>query len=472
LNICRNGRKTYVLLDANCANHPQVQVARDALVRQLRKQGAHVTVLNLPTSKNGEWNGPDDYLADCDDQAMSEVMEGRCEDAENHAADSGSRKKDTSQAKELIALGEKFELFHASDATPYAGIAINDHREVWPTHSKGFKDYLAFEFFEKTGSVPGSQALRDALATLDGVARFRGDQHEVYIRIAADGDDTIWLDLADANWKAVKITVGGWSVVDRPTVRFRRSPAALPMPMPKHGGSLDELREFINLPDDNGWIMLVSWLVTALKPKGPYPILYLLGEQGSAKSTAGRVSRDLVDPYKAPLRTAPRDERDLYVAANSSWVVGFDNVSVIPPMLSDALCRLATGGGFGTRTLFTDSEETIFESMRPMVLNGISEAASRGDFLERCIVVNLPSIPKSKRLSEEDFWNRFRTAQPRILGALLDGVAAALRNSKAADDVRNAMSKLENNIPEPTPALTDTYGTLKPRKEESDRTIQ
>jgi hypothetical protein len=42
----------------------------------------------------------------------------------------------------------------------------------------------------------------------------------------------------------------------------------------------------------------------------------------------------------------------------------------------------------------------------------------------------------------------------------------------AADDVRNAMTKLENSIPAAEPkTLTDTYGTLEPPKEATKLTI-
>ena len=40
LGICSDGRKVYVLLDANCASNHAVQAARNALVRQLLKQRA------------------------------------------------------------------------------------------------------------------------------------------------------------------------------------------------------------------------------------------------------------------------------------------------------------------------------------------------------------------------------------------------------------------------------------------------
>src|SRR5262249_28732422 len=144
--------------------------------------------------------------------------------------------------------------------------------------------------------------------------------------------------------------------------------------------------------------------VAALRPTGPYPFLYLLGEQGSAKSSATQIIRDLIDPFKAPLRTTPRDERDLYIAANNGRVIAYDNVSRLEPWLSDALCRLATGGGFSTRTLYTDYEEVLFDMQRPILMNGIEEVANRGDFLERAIMITLPSISESKRKDEATFW--------------------------------------------------------------------
>ena len=119
----------------------------------------------------------------------------------------------------------------------------------------------------------------------------------------------------------------------------------LPLPTPESGGSLRELRTFLNV-EDSTWPLVVAWLVAALRPRGPYPVLALFGEQGSAKSTTGRLLRDLVDPNSAPLRAEPRDGRDLMIGANNSWCLAYDNLSHIPPWLSDALCRLSTGGGF------------------------------------------------------------------------------------------------------------------------------
>lgn len=118
----------------------------------------------------------------------------------------------------------------------------------------------------------------------------------------------------------------------------------LALPVPKRGGTVDELKQFVNVSDDDSWRLLVAWLVQALRPRGPYPVLLLQGEQGSAKSTAERLLRALVDPSVAPLRTTPRNEHDLYIAATNAWVIALDNISNLKPWLSDGLCRLSTGG--------------------------------------------------------------------------------------------------------------------------------
>src|SRR5262249_28492037 len=151
------------------------------------------------------------------------------------------------------------------------------------------------------------------------------------------------------------------------------------------------------------------------------------------KSTTSRVLRRMIDPHVTVLRCEPRGVRDLMIAATNSWAVALDNLSGLPPWLSDALCRLATGGGFATRTLYTDDEETHFDAMRPVLLNGIEDVATRGDLIDRCIAFTLPQIPEEKRREEEPFWREFEAAQPKLLGAFLDTVVGGLQ---ALPDVR------------------------------------
>lgn len=135
-----------------------------------------------------------------------------------------------------------------------------------------------------------------------------------------------------------------------------------------------------------------------------------------------------MDPNTAALRSEPREERDLMIAASNGWCIAFDNLSRMPVWLSDSLCRLATGGGFATRELYANDEEILFDAQRPVILNGIEELATRSDLLDRAIILRLPTIPDEKRRRQSLFGGEFHVAQPKILGALLDAACAALRN--------------------------------------------
>jgi hypothetical protein len=197
------------------------------------------------------------------------------------------------------------------------------------------------------------------------------------------------------------------------------------LPVPERGGSIEELRPFLNV-DDDGFTLIVGWLVGALHPRGPYPPLILQGEAGSAKSTTSRVLRSLIDPNIALLRTKIAGIQDLMISATNSWCIAFDNLSGLSDSQSDDLCRLATGAGFSTRQLYSDDEEKIFQATRPILLNGIDGTARRGDLLDRSIIVYLPNIRDGKRKLESEFWQRFNLARPRILGAILTAESTAL----------------------------------------------
>jgi hypothetical protein len=141
--------------------------------------------------------------------------------------------------------------------------------------------------------------------------------------------------------------------------------------------------------------------------------------------------RALVDPSTAPLRTTPRNEHDLYIASTSSWVMAYDNISSLPQWLSDAICKLSTGGGFSTRTLYENREQELFDAIRPVILNGITDMATRPDLLDRSIIVRMPHIQEKDRKPESVIWEELDKAAPRILGFLFDAVSSALMNLPA-----------------------------------------
>jgi hypothetical protein len=173
---------------------------------------------------------------------------------------------------------------------------------------------------------------------------------------------------------------------------------------------------------------VVGWALAVFRDRGPYPVLVLSGEQGSAKSTAAAILRALLDPNTAPLRALPRQDRDLFIAASNGHVLAFDNVSGLPHWISDNLCRLATGGGFAVRQLYTDQDEVLFDASRPQILNGIEDVVTRPDLADRSILLRLEPIPEEDRRPEAEIWAAFEKERPEILGALLGAVVEGLKN--------------------------------------------
>jgi len=336
-------------------------------------------------------------------------------------------RSEPTQSERLIDYVEGSELFHTPDGTAHATIWVTDHWETWPVKSRRFSQWLRQAFYHETGRAPSAQALVDAGATIEARAVFDGPEYRVFIRIA-EHDGAVYLDLGNPKWEVAEITVADWRVISDPPVKFVRKDNAAALPRPVRGGGVADLRPFLNVWSDEDLVLLVAWMIGALNPRGPYPALVLQGEQGSAKSTAVRVLRSLVDPAVEPLRAPPRDERDLALAASGNWTPALDNLSGIRPWLSDALCRLATGGGFATRELYSDDREVIFSQKRPVILNGIDSLAVAGDLRDRSVIIELPSIPPAKKRTEREFYRELEAVRPKVLGALLDAVSCALLN--------------------------------------------
>jgi hypothetical protein len=353
----------------------------------------------------------------------------------------GGGKGDETQADILIEIANVADLFHTSDLVAYADMRIGGYRETWPVRSKGFRRWLLRQYYDKTKGAPNSEAMQAAIGVIEAKAHYDGPEQRVHIRIGGAENGTIYVDLCDEAWRAVEIDAIGWRIVDEPPLRFRRSPGMLPLPVPVRGGSIDDLRPFLNIgvsieqraklstciDPDTGFVLTVAWALAALNPNGPFPVLSFAGEQGTAKSTAAQVLRSLVDPNAVPLRTPPRDDRDMFISANNAWMMVYDNLSSMSEDLADAMCRLATGGGFAPRALYTDADEVLFNATRPQILNHIEDIVTRPDLADRCLFLTLEPISDEDRLAEKKFWADFAEVQPGILGALLDGVSEGLR---------------------------------------------
>jgi len=334
-------------------------------------------------------------------------------------------------AEILLRLAESATLFHDDSGRAFASVPVENHLETQDLLGTGFRRWLKRRFYMEQGRPPSVQSFQDVMGILEAKAQIDGHKEQVFIRVA-EHDSRIYLDLGDPAWRAIEIDAKGWRIVDKPPVRFRRPNGFHPLPEPTHGGSITTLKDFVNIHDDD-FLLLVAFLAAAMRVSGPYPILVLTGEQGAAKSTLARTIRLLLDPHAMPLRSEPREPLSLVIGAVNGWLVAMDNLSTMPGWLSDALCRLSTGGGQANRTLYTNDEETFLDAQRPVVLTGITDFVNRADLTDRCVFLHLLVINETNRQTEKKFFKAFHAEYPAILGALLDAIAGGLKKLESVD---------------------------------------
>jgi hypothetical protein len=325
--------------------------------------------------------------------------------------------KPRAQAAILTDIGKTHHLFHDDGGEPYAKVGGG----AYSVTGTEYKELLGRDYYQLTGKGANRNALADAVNTLSAIAKFDGPREPVYLRVG-EHDGGIVIDGGAADWNGYHVTAEGWTPLERLPIHFRRAgkPRALPPPTTP---DFARLWRHVNVVQEHR-VLVAAWLLAALRPRGPYPALALVAEQGSGKSHTSRTLKALSDPSASPLRSPPREERDLLVAAVSSWVLALDNLSGLDHQLSDALCRLATGGALAGRKLYTDSDEVLIEVQRPVILNGIDDIATRPDLAERCLHVTLPPI--RQRMTEEELKRAFQEDAGAVFAALLDGLALAL----------------------------------------------
>jgi putative DNA primase/helicase len=248
-----------------------------------------------------------------------------------------------------------------------------------------------------------------------------------------------------------------------PSIFCSRRDVELPraLPEPLFGEPIGALYPFVNVASEDDFKFVVVWLIAALRPGRPFPILLIQGEQGSGKSILSRILRSIVDPNLAPIRAAPKDEEDLIVAAKNGHVIALDNVSKIDPTMADALCRISTGGGFSTRVKYTNDQEHVVWARNPILANGIPSLADRPDLASRALIVRLVPIAEDRRKPEDEHFAEWELARPYMLGTICAALGRALRNLPDVKLERSSrMADFEKLIEAASPALAWERGAF------------
>ncbi|WP_020587455.1 hypothetical protein [Desulfobacter curvatus] len=264
----------------------------------------------------------------------------------------------------------------------------------------------------------------------DNFARLFGEVKPVFRRIGRT-PDAIYIDLGTPGFDVIEITGESVREIQNPPVKFIRSKIQLPIEGAKidaQSEDLNLLKKYVKFKAENDFILFVAWLMSCLNTDGGYPPLFLVGEQGSAKSTVSTLIKNLLDESTVPLRNLSTGMRNLMIAASNDFILCYDNLSKITDKQSDNLCKLATGAGFTTRKLYTTNEEIQLLCKNPIVINSVAMSPTRQDLADRSIIVELAFISPEERKTSKEIWESWKQDRPAILGALCKGVSAALRN--------------------------------------------
>ncbi|KRW71473.1 hypothetical protein AO741_01685 [Pseudomonas sp. TTU2014-105ASC] len=326
-----------------------------------------------------------------------------------------------SPAAALISFAaERFNLFHNDSQSVFC--QDRDSGEVFALESRQFRDRLLASFYQANGYSLREQAIRDALGTLTGLGRFEGPRQNVYLRTAGT-NGAYYLDLAvPGENQAIRLRPGSWDIASSEAM-FIRPESMRPLPRPIPGGSIEPLWRLVNIPDSSK-LLTLTWLIDCLRPETPYPLLELIGEHGTAKSGTQNILRSLIDPNACNLRGIAKSAEEVFVSAKASAMLSYENVSYLSAAMQDALCIVATRGGFAKRKLYSDFDECVIDVKRPIILNGIAASVTAQDLVDRTISIEMPVI--AERQESTEIWNEFEQLAASLLGALLDIAAKAL----------------------------------------------
>ncbi len=323
-----------------------------------------------------------------------------------------------------------FKFFYNAKFECFVKVPHNSTSKILELKSIAFARVMRVMYQLTHKDFPNSTNITEAVLQLESmiIEGGIGTKDEVHFRIAKHGDN-IYLDLCNDEWTVIKISSHGWEEIKNPPVNFIRSPQNLALPKPIRGGTVQALRKYVNIRTDDAWALYLGFLIQLFNPEGSYPHLVVIGPHSSAKSTLCEFTKLLIDPNDSMRIALPTEADQLMMITKFNQVLIFENLSHLSLRDSDNLSKLSTGCALSKRTLYANTDQTSFKSRKPCMINCIEQLVTKGDLLSRCILLDLPEIPKTERVDEVQYNKDFNSEVPHILGALLDAVSFGLQNS-------------------------------------------
>ena len=216
---------------------------------------------------------------------------------------------------------------------------------------------------------------------------------------------TIFYDLTNKHWEAVRITSVGWTIEKAPIIFRRHNTQPQVHPSKEYPSDIfDRFMNLLNVKGEQTKLLIKCYIIALFIPEIDKPILMLHGDPAGAKSTMEELMKTLVDPSSVLTFALPRDNVELVQQLDHNHVVYYDNVSKMPDWISDQFCRASTGGGSSKRRLYTEDDDKIYNFKRCVGFNGVNLAATKSDLLDRGLIIKVERIDDKARRRKQHLY--------------------------------------------------------------------
>jgi hypothetical protein len=337
----------------------------------------------------------------------------------------------------------------------YADIEIIKDGETYPAtvaiQGRSYGRWLNMHFYDEYGRAAPIETFKTALRTIEARTISELTSFQLFPRVAqvedTDGHRVIYLDRGDPTGEALRIDHTGWTLIKDPPVKFVRPEGGIgELPSPLPGGNIDDLEKLLNLRSRRDFVLAVGWVLACYQPKYALLVALILGRHGSAKTSALRRLCALIDPLIAAPDEPVREDREVIVVAQESYVQATDNVVHMKPSRQAVYCRMSTGGTQRGRRLYTTAEAYRISAQRPVIMTAMRMVVTAPDLIDRTAIIGMgPPFEEeneSKRKEERVLEAEFRAAWPKLFGCVLKAVVEGLRHLRAGEGVPGQLPRM------------------------------
>lgn len=328
------------------------------------------------------------------------------------------KSKSLDMSLELYATMQEFR-YYSNEGKYYCKCQMGKGTVFLDIESQEYSGMIFSRQAAKTNSTGTTQQMRAALSRLkfhaldnatpvDKICRFKQNDHGLI------------LNLARVSGECVVITKEGCSIVPQPDILVQKDADTLPIDHIEFGcnglhacDAMLELMGITNMYDQHYLKMImVSWLFE----KVATPILFLIGEPGSGKTTLASALKGVFDPTENGGAYLPETMLEMALVLSKSGIAYVDNFTDLNKKIQNGLCLAFSKGYFPKKKNYTDTETVNIAMNCPVILSSIEVPhALQNDLFSRMSFFN---ISKKVHVAESDLNGELNKLYPKVRGEL------------------------------------------------------